>query len=107
MSYRATPERLRAVPLAPLLARMLTNLNGIYTRSGDICRTVRVLRRLRQLCPEKLEYLRELGLSMLCLDQPGKAIDPLTEYLSSGPAEDDDDVRQLLERARRDVSKWN
>jgi regulator of sirC expression with transglutaminase-like and TPR domain len=106
MCFRATPEQLRPVPLGDMLVRVLTNLKVIYVRSGDFARAVRVLRRLRQLCPKEPEYMRDLGLSMLGMGQTGKAIDQLTAYASSGP-KDADNVQRVIEEARSELARWN
>jgi regulator of sirC expression with transglutaminase-like and TPR domain len=106
MEFCATPDRMRAVSVGQLLQRMLTNLKAIYARTGELGRAARVLQRLRQLCPAEPEYLRDLGLNLLCSGQTGKAIDHLTEYLSCAP-HDEQNVQQVLDRARGELARWN
>jgi regulator of sirC expression with transglutaminase-like and TPR domain len=106
--FQATPAGLDAMALGPLVQRMLGNLKGIYLRAGDFTRAVRVIERLRQLDPHDPVHRRDLGVSLLQAGQPGKAIDHLTAYLAaSPPVADADAVRQLLDRARGTVAKWN
>jgi regulator of sirC expression with transglutaminase-like and TPR domain len=87
---------------------MLTNLKGIYLRTGDYERAVRVIQRLRQLTPEDPLQMRDLGASLVQAGQPGKAIDPLSSYLAACPkAEDIESVQNLLDEARGEVARWN
>jgi regulator of sirC expression with transglutaminase-like and TPR domain len=108
MSFRATPESLKPLPLGQMVARILTNLKVNYLRRGDFLRAIRVLERLRQLSPEDPMHRRDLGLSMMHVGEPGKAIDHLTAYLScASPPKDEENVRQLIEQARNEVARWN
>jgi regulator of sirC expression with transglutaminase-like and TPR domain len=108
MSFEATPDALRPVPLGAMVMRMLTNLKGIYLGQGDFTRAARVIGRLRQLSPEDVVQGRDLGVSLLQMGQPGKAIDPLAAYLAALPsAPDVEAVRRLLDRARASVARWN
>src|SRR5262249_27314926 len=45
MPFEATPEHLKPMPPALAVARMLSNLKGIYLREGDFRRAVRVIER--------------------------------------------------------------
>ncbi len=106
--FVATPETLRPVPLGPIVQRMLNNLKGAYLRAGDCGRTIRVLNRLRQLCPDDPLQRRDLGAVLLKSGQPGKAISHLQAYLDARPkAADAADVRYLLEQSRGAVARWN
>jgi regulator of sirC expression with transglutaminase-like and TPR domain len=106
--FTATPELLRPVPLGAIVLRMLSNLKAGYLRQGDYPRAVRVLERLRQLSPDDPLQRRDLGAALLRAGQPGAAIGHLAAYLAaSDAAEDADTVRQLLERARGEVARWN
>jgi regulator of sirC expression with transglutaminase-like and TPR domain len=108
MAFAATPEALRPVPLGPIVQRMLSNLKGIYLRAGDYSRAVRVMNRLRQLCPDDALQRRDLGATLLQAGEPGKAIGHLQAYLAAEPdAEDAADVRRLLEQSRGAVARWN
>lgn len=108
MTFQATPETLRPVPVGCVLQRMLMNLKGIYLRTGDYDRAVRVIERLRQLTPNDPLHLRDLGASLLQAGWHGRAIDHLSAYLSACPkAEDIESVRGLLEHARGEIARWN
>jgi regulator of sirC expression with transglutaminase-like and TPR domain len=106
--FRATVQSFRPVPLGLITLRMLTNLKGVYLQESDFGRAVRVIHRLRQLRPADATQLRDLGACLLRLGKPGQAIDALTAYLARVPtAEDAGTVRQLLDQARGQVSRWN
>jgi regulator of sirC expression with transglutaminase-like and TPR domain len=106
--FKATPSSLEAMPLRFTVLRMLNNLKSIYVRKEDFDRSVRVIERIRQLDPEDPLQERDLGVSLLQAGQPGRAIDLLSAYLAaSEDAVDSGPIRQLLERARGEVSKWN
>ncbi len=108
MTFAATPEALRPVPLGPLVQRMLTNLKGVYLRASDYPRAVRVMNRLRQLCPDDPLQRRDLGAILLQSGEPGKAIAHLQAYLAARPkAADAADVRRLLEQSQGAVARWN
>jgi regulator of sirC expression with transglutaminase-like and TPR domain len=106
--FQATPVNLDALPVGLIVQRMLTNLKGVYLREGDFVRAVRVIKRLRQLVPHDPLQRRDLGVSLLRAGQPGPAINHLTAYLATVPkAEDAATVRQMLDRARSELAKWN
>jgi regulator of sirC expression with transglutaminase-like and TPR domain len=106
--FEATPENLQAVPVGVTVQRMLNNLKGVYLRHGDFRRAVRVMDRLRQLDPHDPLQHRDLGVSLLQMGQPGKAIDHLNAYLGALPdAEDAATVRGLLRQAHTLVAGWN
>jgi regulator of sirC expression with transglutaminase-like and TPR domain len=105
-SFRAEPANVRALPLATIVVRMLTNLKAIYVNAEDFPRAVRVLGRLRQLQPSEPAHRRDLGACFLRARQPGRAIDHLEAYLAALP-EDADAVRPLLIQARGLLAQWN
>jgi regulator of sirC expression with transglutaminase-like and TPR domain len=108
IEFTATPAALQAVPLGAMVLRMLTNLKGVYLQQGDFARAVRTIERLRLLSPADPLQQRDLGASLLQAGQPGKAIDPLQEYLTAVPgAGDGEQVRRLLAQARGAVARWN
>ena len=108
MPFEATAANLEALPLGRMVQRMLTNLKSVYLRDGDFARAARVIQRLRRLDPNDPVQQRDLGVSLLQAGKAGKAIDPLAAYLAtSPPPADAEAVRQLLERARAEVARWN
>jgi regulator of sirC expression with transglutaminase-like and TPR domain len=108
MSFQASPERLRPVSLQMLVIRLLTNLKGVYLRQEDFVRAARVIERLLQLSPDDVGQRRDLGISLLRAGEPGRAIDHLATYLADDLTRPDaDTVRQLLNRAYKDVGRWN
>jgi regulator of sirC expression with transglutaminase-like and TPR domain len=104
--FEATPEALAAVPLGLIVLRMLNNLKGVYLRREDYGRAARVIGRIRQLTPGDVAQRRDLGATLVHAGRPGEAIDHLSAYLETTP-EDADAVRQLLERAKSAVARWN
>jgi regulator of sirC expression with transglutaminase-like and TPR domain len=107
-AFEASEEVLRPALLGPLVVRMLTNLKGTYLRGGDFARAVKVLQRLRQLQPDDPYQQRDLGVALLHAGRPGHAIEHLTAFLDAAPANDEADaVKQLLQRARNEVARWN
>jgi regulator of sirC expression with transglutaminase-like and TPR domain len=107
-AFEINPEALQAVPLGAIMLRMLNNLKGVYLRSGDYPRAVRVIERLRQLRPSDPLERRDLGATFLQMGQAGKALDHLRAYLDAAPkAEDAATVRQLLLQAMASVARWN
>jgi len=106
--FVATPEHFQAVPPGRLLRRLLTNLKGVYLRTEEFAKAARTIGRIRQLVPGEAEEGRDLGVCLLRSGQPGRAIDLLNEYLATSPECDDaDKVRQLVEKARGEVARWN
>jgi regulator of sirC expression with transglutaminase-like and TPR domain len=107
-AFRASPARLRALPLGLIVLRMLSNLKAVYLRNDDNHRAIRVLQRLRQLDPYNPVQQRDLGVCHFQVKQYGKAIDSLLEYLAAAAdAEDASIVRELLTRARTRIAEWN
>lgn len=108
MTFQATAATLRPVPVGAMVQRMLMNLKGIYLRTGDYDRAVRVIERLRQLTPDDPLQQRDLGASLLQAGKHGQAIDHLSAYLTACPKADDaESVRSLLEEARGEIARWN
>jgi regulator of sirC expression with transglutaminase-like and TPR domain len=108
VSFQATSESLQAVPLGLIVLRMLSNLKALYLREQDFPRAVRVIERLRQLAPHDPLQRRDLGVSLLHAGQPGKAITHLQGFLTAVPCgQDAETVRQMIQRARGELAKWN
>jgi regulator of sirC expression with transglutaminase-like and TPR domain len=99
---------LAACPIEVIVTRMLRNLKAIYLGSQDLPSALPVQRRLAALNRHDPDELRDLGVLCIQADRPGEAIDPLQDYLESAPSGDKtDEVRALLEVARRGIARWN
>jgi regulator of sirC expression with transglutaminase-like and TPR domain len=108
MDFVATALTLQASDLGPMIYRMLTNLKAAYVSDGDFARAARVIERLLQLSPDDPLQLRDLGAALVQSGRPGRAIDPLTAYLTACPTANDAEViRQLLTRTKKAVALWN
>lgn len=109
MPFEATPPNLGAIPLGWMFLRMLGNLKGIYLAGEDYLRSIRVMGRMLQLRPEDASLHRDLGVTWMKLNQPGKAIDPLNQYLEQvgDQAADGELIRRLLLEAKGLISRWN
>jgi regulator of sirC expression with transglutaminase-like and TPR domain len=108
MDFQATALTLQPTELGPMICRMLANLKAGYLSGGDLARARRVIERLLQLAPDDPVQLRDLGAALVQSGQPGRAIDPLTAYLTARPeAGDADVIRQLLDRSKKAVAIWN
>lgn len=103
-----SPVDLFPMPLGLLVQRLLNNLRLIYLNQEDWRRAARTLGRLQQLNPSDVQVRRDLGMCLLQLDQPGKAVDHLASYLAAAAeAEDLEKVQQMHQRALREVGRWN
>lgn len=106
--FQATRARLEAIPLGLMIQRMLNNLKAVYLKAEDMQRAIRVMERLRQLCPEDTSQWRDLGAANLHIGECGKAVDHLEDYLTAAPeAADAEGVRGLLKQARGQLAEWN
>jgi regulator of sirC expression with transglutaminase-like and TPR domain len=106
--FAVTAETLSAVPVAPIVMRMLNNLRSIYASREDFPRMIRILERQRQLDPDDPTLRRDLGITLSRNGQYGPSLDHLRAYLSESPdAGDAADVKQLLERTRAEIARWN
>lgn len=106
--FVASPANLRATPPGIIATRMLNNLKGVYLESAEYAKAARVIEWLVPLNPGDASQQRELGMALVHANEPGRAIDPLTEYLKIAPnAADTDVVEDFLREARRQVAKWN
>lgn len=93
---------------AAVVTRILNNLKGCYLRRGDFPRAIRVIQRLRQVAPQDLVQLRDLGACWMQMGRPGRAIDHLELYLQLTPVgEDRETVVKLLNQARSEIAQWN
>jgi regulator of sirC expression with transglutaminase-like and TPR domain len=107
-AFVASAESLVATPLAVIVSRMLNNLRGIYLTGGDWPRAVRVMERMLQINPDEARLHRDMGIGLVELGRPGKAIEHLQSYLQSEPGPEEGEITQKwLRRAQRELSRWN
>ncbi len=106
--FEATPDSLASVPIGTILERMLNNLKGAYLKQADFARGARIVARLCQLRPDDVSQRRDLGVCLMQSGRPGAAIDHLDAYLAAEPPPmDSRSVRDLLDQAQGEVSRWN
>lgn len=105
--FRITPESLVATPPGLIVERLLANLKKIYTDANDLPKAIRVIERILQLDPDDAIERRDLGICLVRAGRYGPAIDHLSSYLSSTPANGEDQVRRLLDQAQSEVARWN
>jgi regulator of sirC expression with transglutaminase-like and TPR domain len=105
--FRIGLNTLWAAPSGLILQRMLTNLKNIYLGSEDFPRAMRVIERLLQLKINDPVEQRDLGICLIRTGRFGPAIDHLSAYLASTPANGVDQVQCLLDQARTEVARWN
>jgi regulator of sirC expression with transglutaminase-like and TPR domain len=86
---RIEPHFFDPVGKKRILARMLTNLKGIYLKAGDHERALSAIERLLALEPEDPDLLRDRGLTHMNLSHHGRAVADLETYLRFRPASDD------------------
>jgi regulator of sirC expression with transglutaminase-like and TPR domain len=90
-----------------ILARMLRNLKGIYSRK-DLGRCLRVQERLVELALDEPTELRDLGILYLHAGKPWHARRTLERLIRSDPpSAETDAVRVYLDRARREAILLN
>jgi regulator of sirC expression with transglutaminase-like and TPR domain len=95
------PAYLAPVTTRQILARMLLNLKGIYTRLRDWPRVLRTVDRLLVLSPGALGELRDRGLVQAQMGDRLRAIRDLERYLHDAPdAPDAAEVRDRLRALR-------
>ena len=105
---RLSFEHFTPCRLTTVVARMLRNLKRIYLERREFDQVLPVVRRLAALNPHDLAEQRDWGLAAIQLNRPGEAISPLARYLAEIPSGTDrDQIRELLDRARREVATWN
>lgn len=106
--FHTTPESLLAATAHAITVRLLNNLKGQYLRTHDYLRGARIIRRLCQLLPDDVHQRRDLGVVLTHAGQPGRALEHLEAYLrEQTEAVDAQTVRQILDKARAEVAKWN
>jgi regulator of sirC expression with transglutaminase-like and TPR domain len=106
--FTLTPEALQPLPLGLIVMRMLNNLKGIYLKREDFPRAVRVIEHLRVLAPDDPTQRRDLGVALVRAGRSGPAIDHLSAYLARFPdGADAQLVKDVLQQAKKEVSRWN
>lgn len=97
-------------PVGPrqILFRMLCNLRHAHMRNEDFPRALSVLERLVALTPQDARLRRDRGLVHLKLEQYGRAIEDLQDYVARQPeAEDADAARRHILDIRRHTALLN
>jgi regulator of sirC expression with transglutaminase-like and TPR domain len=92
---------LRPASRREMLLRLLTNLNGIYTRVGDDRRALAVVERLLMIRPAAPPESRSRGMLLARLGRHEEAVRQLEAYLRVSPtAKDRDHVLEVVEALR-------
>ena len=90
-------DSLDAAPPRTMLTRLLLNLKRIHLAAGDYNRALSIVERLLLIAPGDAKEIRDRGLLLAHLGQPGAAVDDLESYLALAPqAPDADSVRGRL-----------
>ncbi|MBD1825135.1 tetratricopeptide repeat protein [Cyanobacteria bacterium FACHB-DQ100] len=93
------PKFLEAVTAKQFLARMLTNLKGIYLNQGKIGKCLTMIERILILFPDAPFELRDRGIIYFQTHRWIEARQDLEAYLDNVPnANDRDVIEQLLDR---------
>jgi len=98
------PHYLRPAGKKDILARILSNLKGIYLKSRDETRALAAVERLQIVRPEDAEERRDRGFILARLGREAEARSELLGYLERMPgASDAQRVRLLLEQLKGDA----
>lgn len=93
------PEFLAAISPRHFLARILTNLKGIYLNQNDASRMLAAIERILLLFPDAVIEQRDRGILYYQAGRWTEATQDLSNYLLHAPtATDAGFIRQLLER---------
>jgi len=82
-------EFLRSASRRDMLARLLTNLKGIYSKIGDDRRALAVVERLLMITPTSPTESRARGILLARLGRHEDAVQQLEAYLRVSPSADD------------------
>lgn len=97
------PQFLEAVAPKQFLARMLTNLKGIYLNQGKIDKCLSMIERILILFPEAAYELRDRGIIYFQTHRWIEARQDLENYLDQVPTANDRDlIQQLLDQIESD-----
>ncbi|MDX1673948.1 MAG: tetratricopeptide repeat protein [Longimicrobiales bacterium] len=95
---RMRPEFLRPATRSDILARVLTNLKGIYLNAGDDARSLAAIDRILLIRPASPIETRDRGLILARSGRRNEAVVELERYLDRVPAAPDAQrVRSLIE----------
>lgn len=99
---RMREEFLRPATRVDILARVLTNLKGIYLNARDDARALAAVDRILLLRPSAMVELRDRGLLLARIGRTGEAKADLERYLDYSPAAPDAErVRSLIDDLSR------
>ena len=101
------PEHLQAVTNKQMLARMLSNLLGIYA-SGDHRRALAALDRILLLTPDSTPHIRDRGLLLAATGERTAAIAELERYLElAADAPNAESVREQIRMIKQNQARMN
>ena len=90
-------DSLDVAPPRAMLTRLLLNLKRIHLAAGDYNKALSIVERLLLISPEDAKEVRDRGLLLAHLGQPGAAAEDLESYLALSPqAPDVESVRSRL-----------
>ena len=98
---RFSRELLRATGTKAILARMLTNLKGVYSATRQYAKALSCVERILLLTPDSVREIRDRGLLLAQMQRTEEAIRELTRYLKLTPAPEDADRVKEQVRALR------
>jgi regulator of sirC expression with transglutaminase-like and TPR domain len=99
---RMRKEFLRSATRTEILARVLTNLKGIYLNARDDARALAAVERILLLRPGAVVELRDRGLLLARIGRTHEAVADLERYLDFSPAAPDAErVRSLIQDLSR------
>jgi regulator of sirC expression with transglutaminase-like and TPR domain len=102
------PAFLRAVTKKQILSRMLQNLKGIYSRSGDYHKTLAAIERALLIDPDSATEIRDRGLACFSLEKYAPALADLEEYLRRAPqSADAGQIRERIKQLRQKMAQLN
>jgi regulator of sirC expression with transglutaminase-like and TPR domain len=101
------PEHMAAVTKKEMLARMLTNLMGVYA-AGDHRRALAAIERILLINPDSPPHVRDRGLLLATLGRTTEAIAELERYLTLAPdAPDASSIREQINTVRQSQARLN
>ncbi|MDX2042286.1 MAG: transglutaminase-like domain-containing protein [Acidobacteriota bacterium] len=102
------PSFLYAVGKKQILARMLQNLKGIYSRAKNYHQTLAMIELALLVNPEALAEIRDRGMVCFALGKYGQARMDFEEYLRRSPQADDaSEIKKRLIQLRQKQAQLN